>query len=251
MNLVYLTGRRLKVFVQQPAFLVVTLIQPVIWLFLFGNLFRRIVDLPGFGGGSYIEYLVPGIVVMTAVSASMWSGMGVLEEIDRGTMNRFLVTPARRGAVLEAVVVEQTLSVTVQAVAIVLLGLAAGARYPFGGVLLLVAASALLGVVFSSLSNIAGMLVRQRETIIGLNTLLLLPLTFLSSSFMTPALMPSWMQAVARGNPVNWALQTCRSALAGSVDWPRTLTYGGGLLALALVLLWLSTRTFKAYQRSV
>src|SRR3954467_8855087 len=97
MSLLYFTGRRLKVFVQQPAFLVVTLIQPVIWLFLCGNLFRRIVDLPGFGGGNYTEYLVPGIVVMTAVSASMWSGMGVLEEIDRGTMNRFLVTPARLG----------------------------------------------------------------------------------------------------------------------------------------------------------
>ncbi|MER7004967.1 ABC transporter permease [Dactylosporangium sp. NPDC000555] len=251
MNLIYLTGRRLKVFVQQPAFLFVTLIQPAIWLFLFGNLFRRVVDLPGFGGGSYLTYLVPGVVVMSAVSSSMWSGMGVLEEIDRGTMNRFLSTPARRGAILDAVVVEQTLSVTIQSIIIVLLGLAAGARYPIGGVLLLIASSALLGVVFSALSNTAGMLVRQRETIIGLNTLLLLPLTFLSSAFIAPGLMPGWMQAVARGNPVNWALETCRSALAGAVDWPRSLTYGGGLLVLAAALVYLSGRTFRAYQRSV
>jgi ABC-2 type transport system permease protein len=250
-SLAYLTARRLKVFVQQPAFLLVTLIQPVIWLFLFGNLFRRIVDLPGFGGGSYLTYLVPGVVVMSAVSSSMWSGMGVLEEIDRGTMNRFLATPARRGAILEAVVVEQTLSVTVQSVVIVLLGLAAGAGYPLGGVLLLVVASALLGVVFSALSNIAGMLVRQRETIIGLNTLLLLPLTFLSSAFVAPGLMPPWMRTVARGNPVNWALQTCRSALAGAVDWPHTLSYGGGLLLLAAALLALSSRTFRSYQKAV
>src|SRR4051794_35156433 len=89
MSLLYFTLRRLRVFIQQPAFLVFTLIQPVIWPFLFGNLFRRIVDLPGFGGGSYLTYLVPGVVVMTAVSSSMWSGMGVLEEIDRGTMDRF------------------------------------------------------------------------------------------------------------------------------------------------------------------
>ncbi|WP_433048130.1 ABC transporter permease [Dactylosporangium sp. CS-033363] len=250
-SLAYLTGRRLKVFVQQPAFLLITLIQPAIWLFLFGNLFRRIVDLPGFGGGSYVEYLVPGIVVMTAVSSSMWSGMGVLEEIDRGTMNRFLTTPARRGAILEAVVVEQTLSVTIQAVIIVLLGLLAGAGYPLTGVLFLVVAAGLLGVVFSALSNIAGMLVRQRETIIGLNTLLLLPLTFLSSSFMAPSLMPPWIRRIAHGNPVNWALEACRTALAGDIDWPRTGTYGGALLALAVLLVWLSTRTFKAYQKSV
>jgi ABC-2 type transport system permease protein len=251
MTLLYLTGRRLRVFLKQPAFLFVTLIQPAIWLFLFGNLFRRIVDLPGFGGGSYLTYLVPGVVVMSAVSSSMWSGMGVLEEIDRGTMNRFLTTPARRGSILDAVVIEQALSVTVQSVIIVLLGLAAGARYPLGGVVLLVVSAALLGVVFSALSNTAGMLVRQRETIIGLNTLLLLPLTFLSSAFIAPGLMPGWMQAVARGNPVNWALSACRSALAGSVDWPGTLSHGGGLLALALALVYLSTRTFRAYQRSV
>lgn len=250
-GLTYLTGRRLKVFVQQPAFLVVTLIQPVIWLFLFGNLFRRIVDLPGFGGGNYLTYLVPGVVVMSAVSSSMWSGMGVLEEIDRGTMNRFLSTPVRRGAILTAVVIEQTLSVTIQSVIIVLLGLAAGATYRLTGVVLLVAAAALLGVVFSALSNTVGMLVRQRETIIGLNTLLLLPLTFLSSAFMAPGLMPGWIRAVARANPVNWALQTCRSALSGAAAWPTILSFGGALLALALALLWLSTRTFRSYQRAV
>ncbi|GAA2358206.1 ABC transporter permease [Dactylosporangium salmoneum] len=251
MSLAYLTGRRLKVFIQQPAFLVFTIIQPAIWLFLFGNLFRKIVDLPGFGGGSYLAYLVPGVVVMSAVSSSMWSGMGVLEEIDRGTMNRFLTTPARRGAILDAVVIETTLSVTVQSIIIVLLGLAAGARYPLGGVLLLLAASALLAVVFSALSNTAGMLVRQRESIIGMNTLLLLPLTFLSSAFVAPGLMPSWMRTIARGNPVNWALEVCRSALLGTYDWPRTLSSGGLLLALAAALVLLSARTFRSYQRSV
>jgi ABC-2 type transport system permease protein len=240
-----------KVFVQQPAFLFITLIHPAIWLFLFGNLFRRIVDLPGFGGGSYLGYLVPGVVVMSAVSSSMWSGMGVLEEIDRGTMNRFLSTPVRRGAILDAVVIEQALSVTLQSVIIVLLGLAAGARYPIGGVALLVVSAALLGVVFSALSNTIGMLARQRETIIGLNTLLLLPLTFLSSAFVAPALMPGWMQAVARGNPVSWALSACRSAIAGDPSWPTVLAHGGGLLALAAAMLWLSTRTFRAYQKAV
>jgi ABC-2 type transport system permease protein len=251
MNLAYLTGRRLKVFVQQPAFLFITLIQPAIWLFLFGNLFRRVVDLPGFGGGSYLGYLVPGVVVMSAVSSSMWSGMGVLEEIDRGTMNRFLSTPVRRGSILNAVVIEQALSVTLQSVIIVLLGLAAGARYPLGGVLLLIVSAALLGVVFSALSNTVGMLARQRETIIGLNTLLLLPLTFLSSAFIAPGLMPGWMQAVARGNPVNWALSACRSAIAGDPSWPTVLAHGGALLALAAAVLWLSTRTFRAYQKAV
>lgn len=239
-GVVWLTARRLKVFLRQPAFLFIMLIQPAIWLFLFGNLFRRVVELPGFGTGSYLDYLVPGVVVMSAVSSNMWSGMGVLEEIDRGTMNRFLITPVSRGAILNAAVVEQALSTTVQSVIIVLLGMAAGAGFP--GVPLIVA-SVLLGTVFSAFSNTIGMLVRQRETLIGLNTLLLLPLTFLSSAFVAKGLMPGWMQAVAAGNPVNWALDAGR----GSPD----PVAGGGLLALAAAMVWLSTRTFRTYQKAV
>ena len=93
----WMTQRRLQVFVRQPWFLVFTLIQPVIWLFLFGNLFKRVVDLPGFGSTSYLTYIVPGVVVMSAMASNMWAGMGTMEEIERGTLNRFLVTPVRRG----------------------------------------------------------------------------------------------------------------------------------------------------------
>jgi ABC-2 type transport system permease protein len=236
----WLTARRLKALVRLPAFLFIMLIQPAIWLFLFGNLFRRVVELPGFGTGSYLDYLVPGVIVMSAVSSNMWSGMGVLEEIDRGTMNRFLITPVSRGAILNAAVIEQALSTAVQSLIIALLGMAAGASFP--GVLLIVA-SVLLGTVFSAFSNTVGMLVRQRETIIGLNTLLLLPLTFLSSAFIARNLMPGWMQAIAAGNPVNWALQAGRES--------PDLVAGGGLLALAAAMVWLSTRTFRTYQKAV
>ena len=88
-----MTGRQLRALARQPAYLVISLIQPVIWLFLFGSLFRKIVELPGFGTSSYLDYLVPGVVIMSALSTSMWSGMTVLEEIDRGIMDRFLVLP--------------------------------------------------------------------------------------------------------------------------------------------------------------
>src|SRR5260370_40181869 len=92
----WMTQRQLRAIVRQPAYLVITLIQPVIWLFLFGSLFRKVADLPGFGAPSYLDYLVPGAVVMSAVSTSMWSGTPGLEEIDRGIIGRFLVLPLRR-----------------------------------------------------------------------------------------------------------------------------------------------------------
>jgi ABC-2 type transport system permease protein len=248
-----MTGRQLRALARQPAYLVISLIQPVIWLFLFGSLFRKIVELPGFGTSSYLDYLVPGVVIMSALSTSMWSGMTVLEEIDRGVMDRFLVLPLHRSAIINASVIMQSLMTTVQSLIIVALGWAAGAHYPGGaaGVLVLIVASVLIAVVFSAFSNTVGMLARQRETIIGINTFLLLPLTFLSSAFIVTALMPHWMRNVADGNPVNWALEAGRAAMSASPDWTRVLAWGGGLALLATAVTALSVLTFRAYQKSV
>ena len=109
----WMTHRQLKALLRQPAVLVITLVQPMVWLFLFGNLFRRVVELPGFGAASYLDYLVPGVVVMNAVSANMWAGMGAIDEIERGTLNRFLVTPVSRAAIMNANVIVQALSTAV------------------------------------------------------------------------------------------------------------------------------------------
>jgi ABC-2 type transport system permease protein len=95
------------------------------------------------------------------------------------------------------------------------------------------------------------MLVRQRESIIGINTFLLLPLTFLSSAFMAPSQLPGWMRHIADYNPLDWAMVAGRSAMSENPDWSVVLTRGGALLALAVTAVWLSIRTFRSYQRSV
>ena len=137
----YLTGRKMHALVRQPWVLAFSVVQPVIWLFLFGQLFRRVIDIPGFGyQGSYLAYLVPGVVAMNAMSGNMWAGMSMIEEIERGTLNRLLVTPASRLAIMNASVVEQAVATTVQTLIIVVLGYAGGARYPGGmtGIVVLV-----------------------------------------------------------------------------------------------------------------
>jgi ABC-2 type transport system permease protein len=249
----WMTHRRLKALLRQPGVLIITLVQPAIWLFLFGGLFRKVVELPGFGSSSYLDYLIPGVVVMNAVSTNMWSGMGAIDEIERGTLNRFLVAPIRRSAIVNASVLEQAVSTVLQSTIIVLLGWLAGARFPggFGGVLVLLVACVLLGTVFSALSTAMGLAVRQRETIIGLSIFLLLPLTFLSTAFMARDLMPGWIQQAAGANPVNWAVQIARTALSQDPDWAAAVRLGGGLLLLAAVMVGLSIRSFRGYQRSI
>ena len=249
----YMTQRQLLVFARQPAYAIITLIQPVIWLFLFGNLFKKVVELGGFGTTSYLDYLVPGVVVMSALSSNMWAGMGTLEEIQRGTLNRFLTTPVSRAALMNGNVVNNGLITAGQSLIIVLLGLLGGADYPggIGGIAVLVVAAVLLGTVFGALSNALGMLVRERESIIGINTFLLLPLTFLSSAFMAPSQMPGWIRHIADFNPLDWAMVAGRSAMSADPDWGAVLGRGGALLGLAVAAVWLSIRTFRSYQRSV
>jgi ABC-2 type transport system permease protein len=250
----YLTGRKLHALVRQPWVLAFSVVQPVIWLFLFGQLFRRVVDIPGFAvGGTYLEYLVPGVIAMNAMSNNMWAGMTMIEEIERGTLNRFLASPASRIAIMNATVAEQAVSTAVQSLIIVGLGLAGGASYQGGaaGVSVMVAASILVGVMFGALSNTVGMLLRSREAIIGVYTFFMLPLMFLSSAFIPTQLMPGWMQAIASRNPLNWVVQIGRSALSAHPDWGAIGVRAGGLLVLAVVCVALSVMTFRSYQKNV
>ena len=250
----YLTGRKLHALIRQPYVLAFSVVQPAIWLFLFGGLFQKVIDIPGFAyHGSYLAYLIPGVVAMNAMSSNMWAGMAMIEEIDRGTLNRFLVTPASRLAIMNASVAEQTVSTTVQTLIIVGLGYAGGARYPGGavGIVVLIIASILVGVMWGGLSNMTGMLVRSREAIIGVYTFFMLPLMFLSSAFIQPAFMPGWMQAIASRNPLNWEVQIGRDALSAAPDWSAIAVRSGGLLALALLAVAISVTTFRSYAKNV
>ena len=245
--------RYIRALVRQPAWVGISLVQPVIWLLLFGALFKRTVDIPGFSGGSYIEFLTPGVIVMLAVSAAGWVGMGFIEDINRGTMDRLLVSPIWRGALNAGSVAQSVLSIVIQSVIVIALALAVGARFHNGvaGVAALIAVAGLLGAVFASLSNGVAVLTRQRETLIGIVTMVTLPLTFLSSALMQQSLLPGWIQWIAKFNPVNWAAEAGRSAASANVDWGLIASRAGFLVLLLVASAAFATRAFNAYQRSM
>jgi ABC-2 type transport system permease protein len=118
------------------------------------------------------------------------------------------------------------------------------------GVLLTVTAAVLLTVVFAALSNAVALLVRQQEALIGISQFLSLPLAFLSSAIMDPDLAPGWIQTAARFNPMDWAVVVSREALSADPDWAAAWPRAVALTALAIVMGWLATRAFGAYQRS-
>jgi ABC-2 type transport system permease protein len=249
----YMTVRHLRSLARQPLYIMFTLVQPIIWLVLFGQLFKNIVLLPGFGATAYVDFLTPGVVIMTVLFGSGWSGMGIIRDLDQGVMDRFLISPVSRVALIAGRLIQLSVVAVIQSVLIVVLGIIMGARFPGGipGVVTLMACAVLLAVPVGALSCAMALLARKEETVIGAANFILLPLTFLSSVFMASNLMPEWIHAVSRFNPVEWAVEAARTALSAQPNWSVVFPRFGLLVALTVITGWLATRAFRAYQRSV
>lgn len=247
----YLTGRSVKAMLRQPIFVFVTLVQPLVWLLLFGQLFKSVTQIPGFAATvSYVEFLTPGVVAMTALFNAAWAGTVYIEDMNRGVMDRLLASPVSRGAMMNGTLGYQSLVCTIQTLIIFGVGYLMGGRFDALGIVFTLLAAIMLTLVFAALSNGVALLVRQQEALIGISQFTALPLTFLSSAVMALRLAPQWIQDVARYNPLDWAVVVSREALADNPDWGAIWPRLGALTAAALVMGWLATRAFIAYQRS-
>ena len=250
----YVTGRHLRFFLRQPWFIGMSLVQPVIWLLLFGALFRSVIDIPGFSSAAtYLDYLVPGVLVMTALFSCGWSGMSIIEDLDRAIIDRLLATPVHRSAIIVGLNAYELVSLVIQALIIGVLALLLGARFEGGalGFAVLTLCATLVGAIAASFSDAMALLLRQRESVIGINTLMTLPLTFLSAAFMPLKLVPAWIATVATFNPVNWAVEAGREALGASPDWSFVALRVMLLIGLAILSTAFATRAFRSYQRSI
>jgi len=249
-----LTGRQFRAFMRIPVYLVMNLIQPIIWLLLFGQLFKSVVNIPGFSGGdNYLVFLTPGIVMMMALFGSAWAGSSYIQDMDRGVMDRFLTSPTSRAGLMVATMLYQAILTIIQTVVVVAVAWLAGARFDGGapGLLVMTLAAVMLTFVFAALSNAVALLAKQQTALIGISQVLAFPLMFLSSAIMDTKLSPQWVQNIARFNPFEWAVVAGRQALQSSPDWASIWGHLGLLATLTVVMTWLATGAFRAYQRSV
>lgn len=250
---VIFTGRYLRELYRQPTVIFIALLQPIIWLLLFGALFKEVSRIPGFGTGSYITYLTPGVVIMTAIFGSSWTGMSYIEDMGNGVLDRFLTAPVSRGVLTAATLAYQAVTTIVQSAIIIGIGWAIGADFPgsLPGLLVLIAVSVLIALAMAGLSNGFALLTKQREALIGASTTLVLPLTFLSGAFLSLRLVPSWIVDVARFNPVHWAEGAGRIAVQASPTWGTVASYTCFLAIAAAAAAFAATKAFRTYQRSM
>ncbi|MBA2520766.1 MAG: ABC transporter permease [Chloroflexia bacterium] len=245
----YLLWRHIVTTVRIPVWLFVTIVQPIIWLTLYGQLFRRVVEIPGFEAGSYIQFLTPGVLIMSALFGAAWSGMGIIVDLNDGIMDRVLATPVRPSAIVTAAVLHAVLTGLVQAIIILLMSLVLGARVPggIGGVLAILLMASLLAAGLAFISNGIALVTRREETLISVANFFGTPLLFLSTAFIAADLMPGWIRSIARFNPVNWAIDASRAAMEGG-NWTiivQNSVYLAGFVLLGGVLAMLAMRSYR------
>ncbi|TQS40877.1 ABC transporter permease subunit [Cryptosporangium phraense] len=226
--------------VRNPIGLLFTMAQPLVFLLLFGPLLSTV---PGTGW----QWFVPGILVMTGLFATAGAGWAVQTELAGGSMERVLVTPVSRSAILAGKTLKEVFSLAAQAVVIVLAALPLGFRlYPLNvlaGLVLL----AVFGVGLGSLTIALAIVTRRQQGAFwGLHQFLLFPLVLLSGVLLPVETGPGWLAAVSRANPLTYLVEAERSLFAGEF-WVASVFWAAvGAVATAGVGLAVGTRALRS-----
>ena len=226
-------SRELRPVLRDPFSVVFGLIQPLVFLALFGPLLvGSLGGQAGALGGGVWQWFVPAILVMTALFGSSTVGANLLFEFQTGAHERMLVTPLSRSALLIGRSLKETVPLTAQAVVVVAVMIPFGfTLHPAGAVLGLVLL-AVFGIGLGSLSYALAIAVRRQEWMFWVvQQTLLFPLMILSGLLLPLETGPAWMQAVARFNPLAHLVDAERALFAGAIATPTVL--GGALAALA------------------
>ena len=229
-----------------PEQLIDVTIFPVMMLLMFTYLFGGALDEGG--PRSYLQFFLPGIVSITVLMTTMYTGIGLNADAEKGVFDRFRSLPTWRPAMIVGALLGDAVRYTLSSTIMIALGLALGFRPTGGGALGLVLAVALLLVFAFSLSWVwttLGLVMRNEKTVMNTSMMILFPLTFLSNVFVEPETMPAWLQRVVDINPISHMVTAARSLIA---DNPDGAEIGWVLLASALLVGIFGSLTMRLYR---
>jgi ABC-2 type transport system permease protein len=217
-----------------PTELLTRAVQPLLWLLVFGEAFARVRAIPT-GGLSYLTFMTPGILAQSVMFIAIFFGLTLIWERDQGILQKFLVLPVPRAAFVTGKGLGAGVRAVSQGVVVLALALLIGVRlhWTVGGVLGALATVVVGAAFFATLSMLIAVAVKTRERFMGIGQVITMPLFFASNAIYPIAMMPSWLQWVARLNPLSYMVDLLRGYLvmgrvpAAGQDW--------AVLLLALV----------------
>jgi len=211
-----LAWRNLEVWRRVPAYLVFTIVQPMIFTLLFRYVFGGAIptDIPG----GYVNFLLPGVIGQTAAFATMATAIALAIEAQKGYIDRLRVMPIARSAVLVGRLAADAVRLLVTLLVIIGVGYAVGFRFHdgLGSAVEMLLLAELFGLSMCCISMFIGLAVRQEEAVQAFAMIWLFPLTFISSAFVPVETMPGWLQAFAVNQPITHVVNALRSLSLGT-----------------------------------
>ena len=236
-----LAVRSAKRLPRQPDLLIGFTVQPVMFVLLFVYVFGGAISTPGY---SYVDYLIPGIVVQTIAFGGFVTALGLADDLTKGLMDRFRSLPMSRAAVLTGRTLADVSTNVVQIVVVLGVGLLVGFAFKtnaadvIAGILLLL----LIGYAFSWVFAFVGLSASSPESANAYGFIILFPVTFVSSAFVQVSSMPSWLQPIAEHNPFTVMVDAIRGLFVGhpvgNDPWIATAWSVGITLVFAALAIW-------------
>lgn len=240
--------RDLALSLRNPAWIIVGLMQPLLYLVLFGPLMEKIVtSTPGFPPGGSWTILTPALIVQLALYSSSFAGFALLTDYRSGVLERLRVTPACRTGLLLGKVLNNAFQTMLQAILITVLAYVAfDLKAPIGGVLLSLVIVALTAVSLASASYAVALTLKSEQAFPAVLNAVLMPVLLLSGILLpiTSILAPNWLYVVSRINPFTYIVEAERASFRGDITFNGLFTGAVVVLVLAILGMWWGTRTF-------
>jgi ABC transporter DrrB family efflux protein len=243
-----ITRRNLLVWMRVPAYIVFTVIQPVMFVLMFRYVFGGAISVPNIPGG-YVNFLMPGIIGQTAAFATFGTAIALAQELQKGVIDRLRSMPMARSAVLAGRLVADTARMTVTILIVIGVGYLVGFRFQngVGPAILMVVLAIVFGVAVCVIAAFTGLAIGDEESVQAFGLIWLFPITFLSSAFVPIATMPGWLQAFANNQPVTYVINTMRALALGG---PIEANLWKSVVWLAGIFIVFSPLAVRAYKRA-
>ncbi|MEW6181749.1 MAG: ABC transporter permease [Bacillota bacterium] len=246
--------REMKKLMRQKTRILMAIVQPVVWLVLMGNAMSGLTNNPAaarmLGTGNYLDFMMPGVMIMTALFGGVFGGMSILWDRRLGFLNKMLTAPIHRAAIpvgkLAALVVQSVF----QALLIVLIGFLLGVHVSTGalGVAFLLLISSFFGVIMGGISLSLAAVLKSHEALFAIMNFFTMPLIFTSNAMFPTGAMPSWLQVIANVNPLSYAVGPMRTVATQGWIWREIWP---GFLVLAVIATLTTSLLVRQFNRSV
>ena len=228
---------------RNPIYVFVSLFQPILYLILFMPLLQNLGGVPGLPAGQTVQVFIPGLLVMLALFGSAFVGFNIIDDIRSGVIERFLVTPVERSAILLGMILKDVTVFIVQCILITLIAIPMGLEVNPAGFILALPLYAMIAVTMASMSYSFGLIYKIEDNLAPTLNMITLPVSLLSGIILPMALAPTWLQDLAKLNPFSYAVDASRMLFAGNFGNVEILEGYAIITLFALAMFWWSTKS--------